>query len=194
MRVVSGEFKGRPLKSVPGNTTRPTTDKVKESIFNMIGPYFSGGTVLDLFAGSGGLGIEAISRGMNKAIFVDREYKAIQTVRLNLEACKVSEDHYEVYKNDSERALKALVKRELVFDLIMLDPPYKKQKLIDLLTFIEKYNLLTESGYIVCEHGSDIELPEEVGALRQTRKETYGMIGISIYQIHKGIEHNEVQE
>ncbi|WP_163101390.1 16S rRNA (guanine(966)-N(2))-methyltransferase RsmD [Peribacillus alkalitolerans] len=193
MRVVSGEFKGRPLKSVPGNTTRPTTDKVKESIYNMIGPYFSGGTVLDLFAGSGGLGIEAISRGMDKGIFVDREFKAIQTIRQNLDACKVSEDQYEVYKNDSERALKALVKRELVFDLIVLDPPYKKQKLIDILSFIEEHKLLTVSGYIVCEHGSDIVLPEEVGALKQTRNETYGMIGISIYQISNGIEHNEVQ-
>ncbi|MDG0961887.1 RsmD family RNA methyltransferase, partial [Bacillus paranthracis] len=78
MRVVSGKCKGHPLKAVPGNTTRPTTDKVKESIFNMIGPYFDGGVALDLFGGSGGLGIEAISRGIDKAIFVDRDNKAIK--------------------------------------------------------------------------------------------------------------------
>ena len=80
MRVVSGKCKGHPLKAVPGSSTRPTTDKVKESIFNIIGPYFEGGQALDLFAGSGGLGIEALSRGMDKAIFVDREYKAVATV------------------------------------------------------------------------------------------------------------------
>ena len=70
MRVVSGSAKGRPLKAVPGNGTRPTTDKVKEALFSMIGPYFEGGTALDLFAGSGGLGIEALSRGMDKAVLL----------------------------------------------------------------------------------------------------------------------------
>ena len=184
MRVVSGECKGRPLKAVPGVSTRPTTDKVKESIFNMIGPYFEGGQVLDLFAGSGGLGIEALSRGMDKAIFVDKEYKAITTVRSNLEAC-----HYtaraEVYKNDSERALKALIKREMSFDLILLDPPYKKQKLVELLAAISDNQLLSDDGTIVCEHSDDVELPVEVGNLVRWRQETYGMITISIYSLHK---------
>ena len=81
MRVVSGTAKEEHLKAVPGNATRPTTDKVKEAMFNMIGPYFDGGIGLDLFAGSGGLGIEALSRGMDKVIFVDRDDKAIQTIQ-----------------------------------------------------------------------------------------------------------------
>ena len=75
MRVVSGTCKGHPLKAVPGQTTRPTTDKIKEAIFNIIGPYFDGGVALDLFGGSGGLGIEALSRGMEKAIFVEANHK-----------------------------------------------------------------------------------------------------------------------
>lgn len=116
MRVVSGKCKGHPLKAVPGNTTRPTTDKVKESIFNMIGPYFDGGTALDLFGGSGGLGIEAISRGIEKAIFVDRDSKAIKVIHQNLESCRIHEQA-EVYRNDAERAVKALIKREMSFDL-----------------------------------------------------------------------------
>ncbi|MGM9928976.1 MAG: 16S rRNA (guanine(966)-N(2))-methyltransferase RsmD [Bacillus sp. (in: firmicutes)] len=180
MRVVSGECKGRPLKAVPGVSTRPTTDKVKESIFNIIGPYFHGGTVLDLFAGSGSLGIEALSRGMEKAIFVDREYKAIATVRSNLEACNYTEQA-EVYKNDAERALKALIKRGISFDLIVLDPPYKKQKLIDILTIISDNYLLEENGTIVCEHSDEVILPETVGQLKRWRQEAYGMIAISIY-------------
>ncbi len=180
MRVVSGECKGRPLKAVPGVSTRPTTDKVKESIFNIIGPYFSGGQALDLFAGSGGLGIEALSRGMDKAIFVDKEYKAISTVRANLEACRYT-NKAEVYKNDAERALKALIKREISFDLILLDPPYKKQKLVELLSTISENQLLTEDGTIVCEHSDDVELPDEIGDLVRWRHESYGMITISIY-------------
>lgn len=110
MRVISGTAKGRPLKSVPGNGTRPTTDKVKEALFSMIGPYFEGGTALDLYAGTGGLGIEALSRGMEAAVFVDMEQKALDTVRANLKAAKV-ESQAEVYRNDAGRALAALEKR-----------------------------------------------------------------------------------
>lgn len=184
MRVVSGKCKGHPLKAVPGSSTRPTTDKVKESIFNIIGPYFEGGQALDLFAGSGGLGIEALSRGMDKAIFVDREYKAVATVKDNLRACRLTEQA-EVYKNDSERALKALIKREMKFDLILLDPPYKKQKLVDILGTVTANNMLADDGIILCEHGSDVELPDEAGPLERWRYEKYGMIAITLYKMRE---------
>lgn len=181
MRVVSGTLKGRSLKAVPGNTTRPTTDKVKESIFNMIGPYYDGGIALDLFGGSGGLGIEAISRGMEKVIFVDRDKYAITTIHQNIESCKIEKDQVEIYRNDAERALKAIVKREIIFDLILLDPPYKDQKLIDLLSFIDDKNILSSDGLIMTEHSNDVELPTEIGRLELTRQETYGLTVISIY-------------
>lgn len=190
MRVVSGTCKGRALKAVPGTGTRPTTDKVKESIFNMIGPYFDGGLVLDLFAGSGGLGIEALSRGIDQAIFVDRDYQALQTVKANLALCKLSE-RAEVYKNDAERALKALIKRTLLFDFIMLDPPYKQQKLIELLEEIAKAKILHNHGYIVCEHSRDVILPEQIGGLTIKRKEEYGIISITIYHWEQSQEEPE---
>ncbi|WP_080846592.1 16S rRNA (guanine(966)-N(2))-methyltransferase RsmD [Cytobacillus gottheilii] len=180
MRVVSGSQKGRSLKPVPGNTTRPTTDKVKEALFNMIGPYFEGGLCLDLFAGSGGLGIEALSRGVDKVIFVDRDRMAIQTIHDNIAASGFTEQS-EVYRNDAERALKAIIKRELVFDYIFLDPPYKKQQLVKLIEMIDKEDLLSEKGMIICEHGSDVDLPENVGGFEQYKHENYGMISISIY-------------
>jgi 16S rRNA (guanine966-N2)-methyltransferase len=181
MRVVSGTCKGRPLKAVPGTGTRPTTDKVKESIFNIIGPYFEGGSVLDLFAGSGGLGIEALSRGMEKAIFVDRDFKAVQTVKENLERCGFTE-HAEVYKNNSERALKALIKREVAFSLILLDPPYQKQKLTSLLEEMNDARLLEENGFIVCEHGNDVTLPETVRQFIKWKQLHYGTISVDIYR------------
>jgi 16S rRNA (guanine966-N2)-methyltransferase len=187
MRVVSGECKGISLKAVPGNTTRPTTDKVKEAIFNMIGPYFDGGTGLDLFAGSGGLGIEALSRGIERMIFVDREGKAVRTVHDNLAVCGL-EEKAEVYRNDSERALKAIVKRELSFDYIFLDPPYKKQQLIKLMELIDSHALLKEDGVIVCEHASEITLPETSGNLVKTKSETYGIIAVSIFTYSNGNE------
>ncbi|MEH7011900.1 16S rRNA (guanine(966)-N(2))-methyltransferase RsmD [Neobacillus niacini] len=180
MRVVSGVCKGRALKAVPGNTTRPTTDKVKEALFNMIGPYFDGGLGLDLFAGSGGLGLEALSRGLGKVIFVDRDAKAIQTIHENIKACKM-EDKAEVYRNDADRALKALIKREIRFDYIFLDPPYKMQQLISLMQKISERTLLTNGGYIICEHSHDVELPESVGEFTQYKYEKYGIIAITIY-------------
>lgn len=180
MRVVSGVCKGRALKAVPGNTTRPTTDKVKEALFNMIGPYFEGGMGLDLFAGSGGLGLEALSRGLDQVIFIDRERKAIQTIYENIQACKM-EDKAEVYRNDAERAIKALIKREIRFDYIFLDPPYKKQQLLSLMQKISENRLLKNEGYIVCEHSHDVELPDSVGEFTQYKHEQYGIIAITIY-------------
>lgn len=181
MRVVSGKCKGHPLKAVPGNTTRPTTDKVKESIFNMIGPYFDGGIALDLFGGSGGLGIEAISRGIDKAIFVDRDNKAIKTIHQNLESCRIQEQA-EVYRNDAERAIKALIKREMSFDLILIDPPYKDQKIVSLISVMDQHGLLHNAGLIMAERGNDVVLPESIGRLVKVRAEKYGITAISIYK------------
>ncbi|PLS06586.1 16S rRNA (guanine(966)-N(2))-methyltransferase RsmD [Neobacillus cucumis] len=180
MRVVSGVCKGRPLKAVPGNTTRPTTDKVKEALFNMIGPYFDGGTGLDLFAGSGGLGIEGLSRGLEKVIFVDRESKAIHVIQENLKACKF-EEKTEVYRNDADRAVKALIKRGITFDYIFLDPPYKKQQLVSLMEKMDQQELVKENGIIVCEHSFDVELPQTVGRFNQIKHEKYGIIAVTIY-------------
>ncbi|OLN21477.1 16S rRNA (guanine(966)-N(2))-methyltransferase RsmD [Domibacillus antri] len=181
MRIISGMKKGLPLKAVPGKDTRPTTDKVKESIFNMVGPYFDGGTALDLFAGSGGLGIEALSRGFDRAIFVDRDMKAIQTVKENVRSAGFNEAA-EIYRNEADRALKAVLKREIVFDGIFLDPPYKKQKLESMLQFIGEHSLLSAAGFIMCEHGSDVSLPDTAGPFERVRYETYGMISVSIYK------------
>ncbi|WP_353855871.1 16S rRNA (guanine(966)-N(2))-methyltransferase RsmD [Bacillus sp. Bos-x628] len=181
MRVISGTRKGRTLKAVPGQSTRPTTDKVKESIFNMIGPYFDGGWVLDLFAGSGGLGIEALSRGFDHCIFVDRDIKAIQTIKANLAQLMLT-DQSEVFRNDAQRALSAVAKREESFQAIFLDPPYKDQKLKALLEWIDQHSLLTDDGVIVCEHDKEVTLPEETGRLEISRQELYGLTRITIYR------------
>ncbi|MET3194340.1 16S rRNA (guanine(966)-N(2))-methyltransferase RsmD [Bacillus sp. OAE603] len=185
MRVVSGKCKGLSLKAVQGTSTRPTTDKVKEAMFNIIGPYFEGGTVLDLFGGSGGLSIEALSRGMDKAIIVDREMKAIKTIKDNLETCKLS-SAAEVYRNDAERAVKAIIKREMQFDLIILDPPYKKQQIVSLIETFDEKELLSNDGTILVEHATDVELPENIGHFVRTKAEKYGICGVSVYHKIKG--------
>ncbi|MCM3131931.1 16S rRNA (guanine(966)-N(2))-methyltransferase RsmD [Paenibacillus polysaccharolyticus] len=181
MRVVSGSAKGRPLKAVPGTGTRPTTDKVKEALFSMIGPYFEGGAALDLFAGSGGLGIEALSRGMDKAVFVDLEPKSIEVIRANLKATKL-EDQAAVYRNDAGRALKALAKRNTIFDLVFLDPPYRMKNGNELMLTMHELELLTQGATIVLEYESKHEYPEQFGPFEQMRKAVYGETAVSIYE------------
>ncbi|OZM58485.1 16S rRNA (guanine(966)-N(2))-methyltransferase RsmD [Lottiidibacillus patelloidae] len=181
MRVISGECKGRPLKAVPGTSTRPTTDKVKESIFNMIGPFFNGGIGLDLFGGSGGLGIESLSRGFEKFIFVDREAKAISTIKENVKKCHY-EDKVEIYRNDAVRALKALHKRELTFDMIFLDPPYAAKSIPKVMELIDEYKLLQSNGKIICEHDASEKLPDTIASFAKSKVEIYGkQIAVTIY-------------
>ncbi|RNF40695.1 16S rRNA (guanine(966)-N(2))-methyltransferase RsmD [Planococcus salinus] len=181
MRVVAGAAKGLPLKAVPGTTTRPTTDKVKESIFNMIGPFFDGGKALDLFAGSGGLGIEALSRGIDTVIFTDKDRKAIETIRLNLEKTKLTE-HAEVYKVDAERAIRTMKKKGIRARLLFLDPPYHMKQAYDLMDKAAESGIMTEDSIVVCEHDAEVKLNDRSRFYSRYKKESYGNTIISIYR------------
>ncbi|MDF2927680.1 MAG: methyltransferase [Paenibacillaceae bacterium] len=180
MRVISGTAKGRGLKAVPGMGTRPTTDKVKEAIFSMIGPYFDGGMVLDLFAGTGGLGIEALSRGMERAVFIDMDKQSIDVIKENLEACRLT-SAAEVYRNDAERSMKALAKRAVQFDLVFLDPPYRLKHADRLMTEMHGSGLLNEGAVILVEHDAEHRYPESFGPFRCRRLSVYGDTAVAIY-------------
>ncbi len=145
MRVIAGEHKGNRIQPVPNQSTRPTGDKIKESLFQMIGPFFDGGNCLDLFAGSGALAIEAISRGMETAILVDKHPKAVSIIHQNMEHLHIKEN-VEIYRNDAFRALKAIQKRDIQFDLIFLDPPYHKISYSKLLESITSMNIVKDNG------------------------------------------------
>lgn len=181
MRVISGDFRGRRLKSLSGDNTRPTTDKVKESIFNMIGPYFDGGICLDLFSGSGGLAIEAVSRGMDQGICVDKNYQAIKIIKENIALTK-AEDRFQVMKKPAEAAVKELAEQGTAVDLIFLDPPYAQQKIVSQLEEVLTLGLLKPDGRVVCEAAKEVQLPETIGTLQQTRQQTYGITAVTIYR------------
>lgn len=183
MRVIAGERKGIPLKTASGMNTRPTTDKVKESLFNIIGPFFDGGIALDLFAGSGSLGIEALSRGADKAIFIEKDGKAFQALQENIKKCRY-EQKSELYKTDATRAVKALIKRDVVIDYLFVDPPYKKIEYYDLVLSLINENKISNEGIIVCEHSSFVELPEQFNEFKRSRQEVYGDTVISIYRTY----------
>lgn len=181
MRVVAGEYGGRRLKAVPGMKTRPTTDKVKEAMFNIIGPYLEGGQVLDLFAGSGGLSIEAVSRGADHATLVDRQYQAIKTIHENLSVTK-EEDKFTVLKGDAYKMLNKLAKQEQGFDYVFLDPPYKKQQILELMEQLKKSGLLNTDALIICETDQVADLPEELADFELIKKADYGITELTFYR------------
>lgn len=149
MRIISGYYKGRTIKTIKSDKTRPTSDKLRESIFNVIGPYFDSGQVLDLFAGSGAVGIEALSRGMDKAYFIDKNYECIKTIKNNLNSLKI--DNAVTLKMDYLGALKKFANENIKFDLIFVDPPYKMDVYEDIILFILENKLIEEDGVIILE-------------------------------------------
>lgn len=186
MRIVAGEYGGRRLSAVPGRKTRPTTDKVKEALFSSIGPYFDGGRCLDLFAGSGGLGIEAVSRGMDHAVMVDRQYAAVTVIKKNIAVTKQPEK-FTVLKNDANRALKSLAKEGQQFDLVLLDPPYAKQKILQNIATMVEDDLLKPNALIVAETNKEARLPEDIDGFTFWRRHNYGITVLTVYRF-KGKE------
>jgi len=182
LRVIAGTNKGIRITPVPGLNTRPTTDRVKESIFNIIGPYLYEGDVLDLFAGSGGLGIEAISRGARSAVFIDKSNTAIETIRKNLQQTK-SLDKSKIYKTDWKTACDKLSKLGYKFSYVFIDPPYNEyqQKIPTIIAELIGKELLQENAIIICEHESQfkpsINICNFIG-----RYYKYGNTGLTVYE------------
>lgn len=185
MRVVAGEFGGRRLSAVPGMATRPTTDKVKEALFNIIGPYFDGGTSLDLYGGSGGLSIEGVSRGIDQAVIVDRAYPAIKTIKSNIAVTKHPEK-FEVLKMDSRKALGVLQKQGKSFDLIYLDPPYAKQQIMKDMSRMVEANLLNDQALVIAETNQEADLPDDIASFHFIKRQSYGITVLNFYRFERG--------
>lgn len=183
MRVIAGKYKRRNLKAVPGNNTRPTTDKNKENMFNIIGPYFDGGNVLDLFAGSGGLGIEALSRGMEHLYAIDQNYQAFQTIKDNLASLKIEMPEAQVYKMSCFKALEKFNEEKITFDLVLLDPPYGKGFVPKVLHIMIENNMLNEEAIVVAEEVNDVILARQYGDLVKYKEVNYGLTTLHIYRM-----------
>lgn len=181
MRVIAGIARGHKLVPVPGSHTRPTTDRVKEAIFSMIGPYFEGGIGLDLFAGTGGLGIEALSRGLDRVIFVDQQPQAIRVIKQNLTATRLI-GQAEIYRKDAGKLITWLQQREIQFRVIFLDPPYSEKQLVHFLEEIGENNLLRQDGVVVLEHSAAQSFPDVIAGLTVTKQKKYGHIHISLFR------------
>ncbi len=169
MKVTSGKYKGRTLLGYDLNGTRPTMDRVKESLFAMIQDKIPGSCCLDLFAGSGNLGIEALSEGAIFCTFVDFNKKAVRTIQKNLSLLKVDEK-YEIYQDDFSKAIKKLDGKK--FDIIFLDPPYDTDYIKRAVACIQKHNLLDHNGYLILESNDPKKM--EFDCYRQLKFKKYG--------------------
>ena len=178
MRIIAGEFSSRKLITREGNETRPTLDKVKEAVFSSLGTYFESGTVLDLYAGSGAIGLEALSRGMQKAIFVDSSHDAIRVVKENINALKVS-DRCRVLNMKALAALTILQEENVKIDLIYLDPPYAKQRMNDILAFLDSSDIIKHGSLIVLESGKEDSFDVDLNRIYKYKEKVYGITRIT---------------
>jgi 16S rRNA (guanine966-N2)-methyltransferase len=182
MRIISGKYRGQKLKSLAGLNTRPTTDRVKEAIFNLLGLQNDFGLVLDLFAGSGALAIEAISRGATTAVIVDSSWKALKVAQENVSLLNHDQDKFIFYRNSASAVLPILAEQQFKFNLIFLDPPYARQEIQRQLQKMLILDLIANQAQVVVETKSDVEMPEKIGSLVLKKKRTYGITKIRIYE------------
>lgn len=162
MRIIAGQWRGRRLKALSGRQTRPTLDRVKEALFDMIGPYFSGGLTLDAFAGSGALGLEALSRGKERAVFIERDPRAAAVLWENIRALG-AESRAVVVVHDAVRAAGRLVRRGVAADLAFFDPPYEfpDSALVELLGVYAAAGVFRSEAVICVERGGPFMGPSD---------------------------------
>lgn len=179
MRVISGRARGITLKTIGGDSTRPTKDMVKEALFSVLTQYVQGSKFLDLFAGSGAIGIEALSRGAEIAYFVDINPECIKIINYNIEKTKLS-NISKVIKGDYKYILNEI--RNEIFDIIFIDPPYNKDIGIDAINIISNNNMLKPDGILVYETDSEEEIPNEIGNYERFKYKKYGRNVLNFYK------------
>ncbi|HEX2946459.1 MAG TPA: 16S rRNA (guanine(966)-N(2))-methyltransferase RsmD [Clostridia bacterium] len=180
LRVISGEAGGLQLKTVKGTSTRPTSDKVKGALFNIIAGYLGGSEVLDIFAGTGSLGIEALSRGAEHAVFFDKSPESCSVIRDNLAHTKLA-GRAEVYQTDFASGIERLFRDRRKFDIILLDPPYNKKFIQESLKLLTKNDIMKDEGMVVAEHSISDALPEAFEGLKAVDTRKYGDTMLTIY-------------
>lgn len=178
LRVISGLYKGRNIKGYDIDGTRPTMDRVKESIFSSIQDYINDSIVLDLFSGSGNLGIEALSNGAKKSYFVDNNKIAIYTIKENINNLKI--DNYSIIFDDYMNALKTFKNNNIKFDIVFLDPPYKYNYIDDVISYMIDNDLLNKDALIICEFENSIKIDYKELSIIKEKK--YGYKKVIIFK------------
>ncbi len=182
MRIIAGQFRSRRLKTLAGVRTRPTSDRLRETLFNLIGAAVVDSVFADCYAGSGAVGLEALSRGARRAYFLESHRAASKVIRENLAALKI-EEGYEILALDVCAGLKSLERKGVRLDLVFLDPPYQAaEEYRRALTSLGASSLLAPDALVVAEHSKRHTLADTYGALRRTRTRTQGDATLSFYR------------
>ena len=181
MRIIAGIFKGRKIKQPPLKAVRPTKDRVRESVFNIISGEVPHSIVLDLFAGSGAYGLEALSRGAEKAVFIEKNKRCINIIEENILALEI-EHNSKLINEDAFKAIETLGEDKEKFDIVFSDPPYGKGMAKKTLIMINHYDILNPTGLLIIEHERAEEVPEAQGTVSILKQKTYKNIVISIFQ------------
>ena len=187
-RIIAGAGKGRRLKTAAGDATRPTGARVRQSLFDILAPLIPGCRFLDAFAGSGGVGLEALSRGAAKVVLVDRGASAIEAAKENARMLASTGGEVQVFRQDARTAMGALGDQGMRFDVVYLDPPYASDLYEPLLALLGEGPLLAEGGVVVAEHFHKRALPETIGALTRRREKRVGDHVLSFYRRASGAE------
>jgi 16S rRNA (guanine966-N2)-methyltransferase len=173
MRVIAGIYKGRRLKTLDGLSVRPTSDRLRETLFNILTPRIEGARFADVCAGSGAIGVEALSRGAGHVTFIESSLKAARIISENLRHCGIRED-YRVINREAIRALKNLASEKAQFDIIYFDPPYDSSIYTPVMWLIAKHDLLAEDGVVIVEHRRQTALAPNYDRLRPYRQVAQG--------------------
>ena len=184
MRIIGGDGRGRVLRMPKGVRIRPTQDRVREAVFNIIRESVPESRVLDLYAGSGAFGIEALSRGAYSTIFVDNNINCIRVIKFNLLVLGDNARLCQLVKSDGVRAVSRFKKEGKKFDIIFLDPPYHKDLARNCLIKIDACDILSQRGFVICEHFVKDVMPEKIGRLLCFKQRKYGDTMVSFYRKH----------
>jgi len=181
MRVIAGLYKGHRLKTLEGFAVRPTSDRMRETLFNILAPRIDGARFVDVCAGSGAVGIEALSRGAAHVTFIESSRKAASVISENLLHCKIEQD-FKLIARDAIQAMKYFAAEQMQFDIVYFDPPYDSNLYSPVMWQIAKGNLLAEDGLVIVEHRRQLPLTPNFDQLRPYREVVQGESCLTFYQ------------
>ncbi|NLD26761.1 MAG: 16S rRNA (guanine(966)-N(2))-methyltransferase RsmD [Acholeplasmataceae bacterium] len=181
MRIIAGRNKSRLLETLPGLNTRPMLDAKKEAVFNVMGQFFDGGIVLDLFGGSGALSLEALSRGCSFSYIVEQSQDAFRIISRNVNSLG-EESRVRLLNMDYQQALRIFQREGLKFDYVFLDPPFRMKILADIIDFLLSNKMINEGGFIVCQYLLENYQPQETEQLKIVKKYNFKRSELTIYR------------
>ena len=191
MRIISGTFKSRLIDYPKTDKTRPLTDRMKETIFNVLGQMLDNKKVLDLFAGSGSFGLEAISRRASRVFFVDEEPLAWKVIQSNLKSLGITDRHHPILRLPMSRAVKHLQQNHEQFDLVFIDPPYDSGLIKKTLRLLERFDIVQNFGIVVIHRSPKEALPEDLGNLRLLQEKKIGQAFVDFLEKTNPSETND---